>query len=191
MRTTILLTGIILSGALVRPAPADSLWNDGSRSLFADRKARAVGDIVTIVIVQATATSHKADHSTNKKIDTEAGPGLGLLSFFPDLSLEADRSTTGSGTSTETTALADRMSAKVVAVMPNGTMRIEGNRSVKLKADHMECVVRGLIRQEDVDSDNTVLSTQITDLELVWTGRGPIDAKQRPGLISRLLDLLW
>jgi len=173
------------------PAAADSLWSPNSRSLFADRKARAVGDIVTIVVVQATATSHKAAHSTSKKLGAEAGPGLGLLSFFPDLSLEAERGNSGTGTSTETTALTDRITARVTAVMPNGTLRIEGTRSVKLKKDHLECVVRGLIRQEDIHFDNTVLSSDVADLELLWTGKGPIDAKQRPGLISRLLDLLW
>jgi flagellar L-ring protein precursor FlgH len=191
MRQITSLTAMMLSTMICLPAAADSLWSPSSRSLFADRKACAVGDIVTIVIVQQTTTSHNAAHGTSKMLDVEAGPGLGLLSFFPDLSLEAERSDSGTGTSTETTALTDRITAKVTAVMPNGTLRIEGTRSVTLKKDHLECVVRGLIRQEDVESDNTVLSSEVADLELVWTGKGPIDAKQRPGLISRLLDLLW
>lgn len=191
MRQFTCLTVTALSAMTCRPAAADSLWLPSSRSLFADRKARAVGDIVTIVVVQATATRHNAAHSTSKKLETDAGPGLGLLSFFPDLSLEAERGDSGTGTSTETTALTDRITAKVTAVMPNGTLRIEGRRSVKLKKDHLECVVRGLVRQEDIQFDNTVLSSDVADLELVWTGKGPINAKQRPGLISRLLDLLW
>jgi flagellar L-ring protein precursor FlgH len=189
--TRMVMLSAMLLAALSATAAADSLWTDDSRSRVADRKAHMIGDIVTIVVVQATTTSHQAAHSTSKKLDAEAGPGLGLLSFFPDLSVKADRSTSGKGDNTETTALADRITARVVAVMPNGTLRIEGTRFVKLKADQLECTVRGLVRQEDVEADNTVPSTDIADLELVWTGKGPIDAKQRPGLISKLLDLLW
>jgi flagellar L-ring protein precursor FlgH len=79
----------------------------------------------------------------------------------------------------------------VTEVTPEGRLRVEAVRDVKLNREELTLTVSGLVRPDDIASDNTVLSTQIADCRIAWTGRGPIPDKQRPGLISALLSLLW
>jgi len=177
--------------AAAGPCPAESLWKPGSHSLIADRRAAAPGDIVTILIVQRSTTSHKATHKADKNLDVSGGPGLGLLQFFPILSVETERSTSGTGTTTQATSLVDRLSGVVVGVTPEGNLQVEASRHLKLNADELTLTLTGLVRPDDVSPENTVLSTQIADCQMQWSGSGPIPGKQRPGLISALLSLLW
>lgn len=191
---SIVLVLLFLALALIAfamPAGADSLWTLGSGSLFDDHKARHVGDVVTVIVVQQTVTQHKASNQVDKDTEASALAGSGLLNFFPNLSLSAERSASGTGTSTSQTNLVDRLTARVVAVMPNGLLQIEGSRRIQLHADKLELRLRGLVRARDVAADNTVLSTQVSDQEITWSGTGPIAEKQRPGLITRILRFLW
>lgn len=121
----------------------------------------------------------------------EGGPGGGILGFFPDLSVSADRTTSGSGATTETTSLLDRISGVVTAITPEGDLKIQAARRVKLQRDELVLTITGLVRADDVGPDNTVVSAQIADCRMEWSGRGPIPGKQRPGLLSALLALLW
>ncbi len=170
---------------------ATSLWQPNSRALIADRRAAALGDIVTIIIVQHSATSHKATHKAEKELEVGGGPGAGLLQFFPNLSVSTERATEGSGASTQSTSLVDRISGVVAAVTPEGNLQIEASRNLKLNADELTLTLTGLVRPDDIRPDNTVLSTQIADCQIEWSGSGPIPGKQRPGLISTILSILW
>ena len=191
MKTTTATLVVLLACLAVAPCSSDSLWQPNSRSLIADRRAAAPGDIVTILIVQRSTTSHKATHKADKKLDVSGGPGAGLLQFFPSLSLDAERSTEGAGAATQSTSLVDRLSGVVAAVTPEGNLQIEASRRLKLNADELTLTLTGLVRPDDISPENTVLSTQIADCQMDWSGTGPIPAKQRPGLISALLSLLW
>ncbi|MDH4180101.1 MAG: flagellar basal body L-ring protein FlgH [Armatimonadota bacterium] len=194
MRTNPAIASLILLACLFAapgPCPAESLWRPNSRSVIADRTAARPGDIVTVLIVQRSTTSHKATHKADKKLDVSGGPGGGLLQFFPDLSLETERSTDGSGATTQSTSLVDRLSGLVVGVTPEGNLQIEASRRVNLNADELTLTLTGLVRPDDISPDNTILSTQIADCQMGWSGSGPITEKQRPGLISRLLSILW
>lgn len=184
----ILLAGVL---AAAGPCSAESLWKPNSRSLIADRRAQAQGDVVTIIIVERSATSHKAAHNADKKLDVSGGPGEGLLQFFPNFSLSAGRSTSGTGTTTQATTLVDRLSGVVAGVTPEGNLVIEASRRLKLNADELTLTLTGLVRPDDISPENTILSTQIADCEMEWSGSGPIPEKQRPGLISTLLSFLW
>ncbi len=159
--------------------------------MIADRRAARPGDVITILVVERSVASHEASHNTNKKLEVSGGPGTGTLSFFPDLSVKTERATEGTGATTQSTRLVDRISGVVKAIRPEGTLEIEAVRQVKLNRDEMTLSVHGLVRPDDVAPDNTVLSTQIAECEIAWTGQGPIPDKQRPGIISALLSLLW
>ncbi len=187
---TLLTVGLLVMGGS-GPAAAASLWTSESRSLIADRHARRVGDIVTILVVEKSLTSHQATHETEKKLKASGGPGGGILNFFPDLSVKADRTTSGKGTASQATRLVDRISARVTEVTPEGNLRVEARRSIRLNRDELTLTVSGLVRPDDISPDNTVLSTQIADCRMKWSGSGPIPEKQRPGLLSALLSLLW
>jgi flagellar L-ring protein precursor FlgH len=190
-----IITAVVIAlsaAALAQPGRSDSLWPaERQGSLYADQRAHAVGDLLTVIIVQSSVASHEAESETNKSASASASPGAGLLSFFPDFGLGAKRSTSGSGSTVSKTQFADRMTARVTEVLPNGALRIEGVRSTVINAEKMELRLTGVVRPQDVSPDNTVLSSNLADEHIEWTGQGPIAEKQRPGLISRLLHFLF
>lgn len=186
------IIAITLTAALLLPAAADSLWPAGrSISPYADKRARAVGDLLTVIIVQSSVASHEAESQTEKSTSAGAEKGTGILSLFPDFSLSAKRATAGSGSTTRKTQFADRMTARVTEVLPNGALRIEGVRATNINAEKLEARLSGIVRPQDIAPDNTVLSSAIADQQIVWTGKGPIAEKQKPGIISWLLHFLF
>ena len=173
------------------PAATGSLWSASSRALTSDRRAAQVGDVITILVVERSTASHQAAHETDKKLDAKGGPGGGILNLFPELSANAERSTSGSGSTTQSTSLVDRVSGVVIGVNAQGNLQIQAARRVRLNKDEVVLTVSGLVRPDDVSPDNTVLSTQVADCRIESSGHGPIGEKQRPGLISSLLRWLW
>ena len=188
---SVLLGTLVWLAACGSLSGAASLWTAGSRSRIADRRAAAPGEVVTILVVQQSTTSHQAAHETGKQFSVSGGPGGGILDFFPELSLSTDRTTAGAGRTSESTRLTDRISGVIVERTPEGNLRIEAKRSVKLNRDKLTLVLSGLVRPDDISPDNTISSTHLADLQVECSGRGPIPEKQRPGLLSALLSLLW
>jgi len=177
--------------ALSAAAAADSLWSDSARSYFTDRRAHRVGDLLAVLVVESATATHQATHQTAKEVSASAADGTGLLSFFPRLGLEASRSSSGSGASSTATRISDRISVTVVAVDDLGNLTIAGARQMELGPDKLEMRISGKVRPDDVAADNTVLSSDIADLTVTWSGKGPIQEKQKPGLLYRLLHFLW
>jgi len=188
MLKTILLLSFLL---LLLPVFADSLWTDAAQDRLADTKARSVGDLLTVIIVEESSASTLAQHTTGKAQDASAGAGTGLFSKFPGFAVKSNRTTNGSGSATASTRLDDRITVRVTEVLPNGILCVEGVRNIKLEKDEMQLVFSGTVRQEDITPDNCVESTQIADQRLESKGNGPIAEKQRPGLLSRLLAFIW
>ena len=188
MLQKLLLLSCIL---LLLPAVADSLWTAAAKDRLADTKARTVGDLLTVIIVEESRASTLAAHTTGKGQDVSAGAGGGWFSKFPGFAVKSNRTTNGTGSATASTRLDDRITVRVAEVLPNGILRIEGVRHIKLEKDEMQLVFSGSVRQEDISPDNCVESTQIADQRLESKGNGPIAEKQRPGLLSRLLAFIW
>ncbi|NIM06529.1 MAG: flagellar basal body L-ring protein FlgH [Armatimonadetes bacterium] len=185
------LLAIILTLVILMPACAVSLWGPYSGSLFADHKAHRVGDIVTVVIAESSSTEHSAETDTDKKMDVQNSTGTGIFDFIRSFSLSSERSSEGSGSAVQTTTLVDRISAKVVEVLPNGLLRIHGERTVNLHKEELKLTLTGLVRTQDIGPDNSVLSTQVAELNISSVGEGRISDSQKPGLIYRLIRLLW
>lgn len=177
--------------ACVLAASAASLWSEQSRSLFTDTKAHGVGDLLTIVISQSSTATTTAKHNTTKSTDANAAAGTGLFSGFTGLSMKATRNSDGGGSSQSSTSFVDQLEVKVIAVLPNGNLRVEGSRVIKLEKDEMLLTFSGVVRTQDVAQDNTVSSVLVAEQRLVTRGNGPIAEKQRPGLVYRLLSFLW
>ncbi len=175
-----------------------SLWNDAqSRSyFFQDAKASHVGDIVTVRVVENASGSKVAGTSTDRTSSLGASaaslfgvPGntlsnLGASGSFSN-SFEGDGSTSRSG------SLTADVTAIVTAVYPNGNMMIEGEREVLINNEKEYLAVSGVIRPEDVQQGNTVISTVIADAKIEYSGSGVVSDKQRPGWLVRILDFIW
>jgi len=177
-------------------AGAVSLWED-STNLFRDGRARGVGDLVTIVIVEEARASQSATTKTGKEASVEIGPWGGLLAQLvgPELTLSlqagAQDRLEGGGTTTRGGSLRARMTARVVEVLPNGNLVIEGHQSIRVNGEEQEIVVSGIVRPQDIRPDNTVLSTHVADARIVFQGSGTLGEKQRPGLLTRLFRWLF
>jgi flagellar L-ring protein FlgH len=199
----------IMPASLPMPAPPqeryapNSLWRAGARTFFNDQRAARVGDILTVKI----QIEDKADlsNTTNRSRSGSSESGVtnlfGLenslrrLPFVPDTIdptalVGADGSTTssGAGAVAREEKIELTVAAVVVQVLPNGNLIIDGNQQVKVNHELRELTVAGIIRPEDISSDNTIRHTQIAEARISYGGRGDIAAMQRPAIGQRLAD---
>ena len=175
----------------------------GAVDIVSDLKARSVGDIVTVSVVESMSSESKAATSLAKKSSINAGmPNLlsgtewlskhyPLLNTSSLLSASADNSSTGSGDMSANDTFTATVSSIVVAVNPSGTLSIKGDRHVRVNGEDDTIRLRGVVRPEDLDSNNMVSSTLVADLEVSMTGQGEIRDKQGNGAGTRIFDWLW
>ena len=192
-RATLLRVGLLLFtlvAGIAAPAASQSLWND-NWSLFSDLKARQVGDLVTLIIVERTEASQAAKTTTSKDGEISIGPGLGFLDVIPLIQAGGGDSLTAGGTTTRGGSLQAKMTTRVVEVLPNGVLRIEGRQTIVLNGEEQEIVVSGLVRTRDIGPDNTVLSTYVADAHITFKGTGILGDNQKQGILTRLFDWLF
>ncbi|MEW6258616.1 MAG: flagellar basal body L-ring protein FlgH [Thermodesulfobacteriota bacterium] len=181
-----------------------SLWSDNAQlnNLFADAKARAVGDIVTIKIVESSKASNSASTSTGKNTAFSLGIDkfLGLESGYPKVGqtfnpfsrIEGGMKNAfdGKGDTTRKGDLTAYMTAKVIDKLPNGNLVIAGSREVMINNEKQLIVLTGTIRERDISPDNVIQSTYISDAKIVYTGVGDVDDTQRQGWLARFLNVI-
>jgi flagellar L-ring protein precursor FlgH len=159
---------------------------------FADRIARHEGDIVTVVINESSNASLSANTKTTKTDSNSITNAIPLLQgLFSLASNGVNSSIEGTGATSNTGAFTAQMSVIVKQVLPNGNLVIEGTRSIKTNKDTQTFKLTGIIRQDDIRSDNTVLSASINDAHIEVDGKGQIADRQRRGIFSRILDWLF
>ena len=172
-------------------AAATSLFQSDS-SLFADQKARHVGDLVTVIVTEQAQASQSANTGSSKGSTTSVGPGLGALgSMFPLFGFTNRDEFNASGTTVRSGSLSATLTTRVVEVFPNGTMKIEGKQTIVLNEEEQEIIVTGIIRSRDVTPSNTVLSTMVADAEIEFSGTGVVGDRQKPGLLTQLFNWLF
>nr|BAO02570.1 putative flagellar L-ring protein [uncultured bacterium] len=180
-----------------------SIWQASSIALTEDGKARRIGDIVTIIVTETASASKEAATATGRSSSLSAGiPNmLGLegskiiTSNFADLSnlinASASSSFDGSGSTSRKETLTATISAKVIDVLANGNMKIEGRRNVKVNSEDQIVTVRGTVRQRDISPENTINSSYIADAQITYSGEGIISDRQQPGWLMNVIDKLW
>jgi len=169
-----------------------SLWDESGGSMFADRKARRVGDLVTLIIVERSEASQAARTTTSKDGEVSIGPGLGLLQgVIPLIGASGSDSLTAGGTTTRGSSLTTKMTTRVVEELPGDILRIEGRQQIVVNGEEQEIIVSGLIRVQDIAPDNTVLSTYLADASISFKGAGTLGDKQQPGLLTRIFNWLF
>lgn len=189
------------------PAPTysnpGSIFSDGdAQFLFDDHRARRVGDIVLVNVVESASAANEASTDTNRDSKSEYGVSAlfgrtsiplfgGNVGSNPVLGTKTKKEFSADGSTTRNNKVSATVAARVVNVLPDGLLRIEGARETKVNNETQYLVVAGLIRSRDVASDNSVLSTQIADAHISYYGQGVIADKQKPGWLTRLLDTIW
>ncbi len=168
--------------------------------LFEDHRAFRVGDVLTVKVVENMVSSEKAETKASKDSSASGGVSsfLGLskksLSKYSTYSLKSSSSFSGKGETSLSTRLVGTVTVQVVKVLPNGNLLVEGKRAIMVNNNKTYLIIRGIVRPEDVDFDNSVLSTQVANAEIYYKGRGVVSDKQYPNVFIRFLDLvtrLW
>ena len=192
IQCAVLACAVFLSVAV--PASAESLWasgNGATRSMFADRKAQNIGDILTIVIDEKTTTSSNKSMSNAKSGKQTLAAGSGIFDFLAAATASGSDSFSATGKATDTNTVSGKVTVTVIEVQPNGNMVVEGTQSIWQNRDEHKITLRGVVRQDDILGNNTVSSSLVADATLKFDGKGPLNAKQRQGILTQVFNILF
>lgn len=184
---------IVLAVMAARIALADSLWPHAGDSVYKDKKAFKIGDVLTVHVQESASASHRADTRAQKSSSNSFALGSQRSSAIPttDFGITGREDFRGGGRSVRDGTLNGMITVRVTDVLPNGNLVINGNRVITVNDERQVMEITGIVRPEDVTAENSVLSTLVADAQIKYTGRGAIAEKQRLGLISRLLSMLF
>lgn len=185
------------------PAEANSLWRQGSRAFFKDQRAANVGDIVT-VLVKITDNADLKNESAATRNGNEAlgvpnllglersvprvfGKGVSPSSLVSSTSSNAS---TGSGAIKRNETVTLRLAGIITQVLPNGNLAVAARQEVRVNSELRDLQVSGVIRPQDIASDNTVLHDRMAEARISYGGRGQITEVQRPRYGQQILDIL-
>jgi flagellar L-ring protein precursor FlgH len=189
--------------AELAPDQVNSLWRSGSRAFFKDQRAAQVGDILTVLVsIADAATLDNGTATTKTSAETMGLPNfLGLESQLPkiiskSLNTSSLVSTNSSSNNTVTGKIARdetvtiRLAAVVTQVLPNGNLVISARQEVRVNSELRELNVSGVVRPQDIASDNTVTHDRLAEARISYGGRGTLTQLQQPRIGQQLLDIL-
>jgi len=187
------------------PQPAsfnpNSLWRNGSRAFFNDQRARQIGDILTVQ-VNITDKANIANETQRSRSNSEDNS---ITNFFgitkvpltnapiPSgklLTADSTSSSDGKGSVNRQEALQTNVAAVVTQLLPNGNLVVEGKQEIRVNFEIRELIVAGIVRPEDIQSDNTIDSSKIAQARIAYGGRGQITDVQQPRMGQQAFDIL-
>ncbi len=183
----------------VAPAPTDgAIFVAGHQlTLFEDVKARRVGDILTVLLLEQTdaekSSSTNIDKSGNNDI---SNPSLGNTILSKDydvgIGLNSDHSFNGAGDSNQSNSLQGSITVTVAGVLPNGNLVVQGEKWIKINQGSEYIRLRGIVRPTDISTSNTIASTQVADARITYTGTGALSEANKAGWLTRFfMSPLW
>jgi len=181
-----------------------SLFSDNSPDLYQDSRARNVGDILMVEIVEKSSGKKKAETTTERESEVTAG----ISSFFgfetwlanknsnfipSDHSLSAKmvNDFEGTGETNRDDTLVATISARVIDKTMDGNLVIRGYREIRVNNETQFIILSGIVRPRDVTANNTIQSSKIAEARIEYSGTGIISEKQQPGWFARGLDVVW
>ncbi|SNR88628.1 flagellar basal body L-ring protein FlgH [Desulfurobacterium atlanticum] len=185
---------------VAKPVSKGSLYT-GYDNLFSDPKAHQVGDIITIKVVESLSGEGSSSNSVGKQtqmgIDLQSPTILGKKipgdSLNPLLGFQANpqSSFSGQGATKRNTKLIATITARVTKVYPNGNLYIEGEKVIRINDDVQILKISGMISPTDIEQDNSISSSKISDMYVEYNGKGFWAESQRPGWLARFLMKIW
>jgi flagellar L-ring protein precursor FlgH len=189
--------------AELAPEQVNSLWRSGSRAFFKDQRAAQVGDILTVLVsIADTAVLDNGTTTTRTGAESMGLPNLfGLETQLPKLisralntsslvSTNSSNSNTATGTIKRDEAVTLRLAGVVTQVLPNGNLVISARQEVRVNSELRELQVNGVVRPQDIASDNTVTHDRLAEARISYGGRGTLTQLQQPRIGQQLLDIL-
>ena len=189
--TAILAVSFLVGVSVNSTVEAKSLWVDNQWGMFADKKARDVGDILTIIINESTTQTATKSRTNSKSGNTNLSAGTGIFHFLAAASASGSDNFQANGSANDTNRFSGQITVTVVEVLPNDNMIVEGTQSIWQNKDEHKITLRGIVRRADVTASNTVPSTKVADATLKFDGKGPLNAKQRQGILTQVFNFLF
>ncbi len=196
----VFVVGVIFVIVGATRARADSLWTSSpqpARSMFADRKAAAKGDILTILVAESAVAqssqkkNSSRDSSLQDAISRFVYPGLGThKGELPGFGASGKSTFSGGGDVSNSQSLSARAAVHVTDVLPNGNLVIEGVRVVTFSGETQYVVLRGVVRADDIARDNSVISTNIADARVEFYAEGALTDAQKRGWLAKVYEKL-
>jgi len=187
----------------VGPSPSGSIWSGGGMALFADSKARRVGDLVTVLVVEQASATRKLGDKRNKTSSHNTGLNA-LLGFEKSIAARNQNFTpgvamditdqklfSGTGETNNSDTLTASVTAVVTKLYPNGNMEIIGRREVTVNHEPQELTFVGIIRPMDIAADNSIPSAKVAQARISYGGGGGLASTVSEGWLSRSLDAIW
>jgi len=178
------------------------LWRNGSRAFFKDQRAHQVGDILTVKVKFTDKATLENETSRSRKGEEDSGVDafFGRKTLPPPLNkvgvpgriLTTDSTgmSEGKGSVDRKEELQTNIAGVVTQVLPNGNLVIEGKQEVRVNFEVRELIVAGIVRPEDIESDNTIDSTKIAQARIAYGGRGQITDVQQPRYGQQIMDVI-
>ena len=180
------------------PAVANSLWRPGSRTFLRDQRAAQVGDVITILV----SIQDEAQLQNRTQRARQGNDKLGIPQVFgmqtrwlprgasPESLFDASGGQTsdGSGTVRRIETVTLRLAATVTQVLPNGNLVVGGRQEVRVNTELRELAVQGVIRPQDIASDNTIRHDRLAEARIAYGGRGTLSDLQQPRYGQQILD---
>jgi flagellar L-ring protein FlgH len=197
-----LFAAFALIGLTAGLLPAQSLWKDGSTvNIVADKRAAAVGDILTILVQESATASKNNSTSTSKKTALDASIATFLYSptasgfmtkngQMPAMKMGSANTFDGGGKINNSEIITARIAVRVVDVLPNSNLIIEGTKQTSFSGESQEAVLRGVVRPQDITANNTVFSYNVSDASIKYVSKGTITDAQRKGWFTKIWDKL-
>lgn len=164
-------------------------------SLFTDKKGHKPGDIITVLISEDAKASNDTKTATESSNQLGMGveKGSGLLKWVPGFGLDGGTNVEydGSGATQRNGELKATVTARIIEVLTNGNLVIEGSKQVTINNEEEILEVSGMVRSDDINADNTVYSYKLADAVIRYTGQGVTSSAQEPGLITRFFNWLF
>ena len=179
----------------------NSLWRNGSRAFFKDQRAHQIGDIMTVKVKITDKAKYENETQRTRANKEDSGItdfiGSKLIknpatAVLPGRILTADSSASsdGKGSVDRKEELLTNVATVVTQVLPNGNLVIEGRQEIRVNFEVRELIVAGIVRPEDIESDNTIDSTKIAQARIAYGGRGQITDVQQPRYGQQVLDVI-
>lgn len=186
-----------LNSEQFQPEPNGSIFQYGRTvQLFEDNKAYRIGDVLSVVLSERTNAFKSAETSTNKddELDLSAGAILGSTgptingNLILNSTLDGEREFSGSGDSAQSNSLSGEIAVTVSDVLPNGNLVVRGEKLIGLNQGSEFIRLSGIVRPEDIDTDNTIFSRKIANSRIYYGGGGVIAESNTKGWLSRFFD---
>ncbi len=187
---------------------ANSLWRPGARAFFKDQRANQIGDILTVTINIAD-TASLTNSTTRTRNNSESADTTNLLGYERKLwerlpgnnnatldpsaliNLGSQSNSTGTGQITRQDTIALRVAAVVSQILPNGNLVVQGSQEVRVNYETRVLQIAGVIRPQDIRSDNEIPYDRVAEARIAYGGRGQITDMQQPRWGQQIYDILF